>query len=114
MSNPGGALSFERPRLWMPVGAAILLLGLVLTFQRFSFGLGAVTNLTDQQPWGLWVGFDVLCGVALAAGGVVLTGVGPYFPALFWAISWSAWACFTTWASRGTSGMRWLCGTPTR
>ncbi len=75
MSSASGGLSFDRPRLWMPVGMVIFLLGLVLTFQRFYFGLGAVTNLTDRQPWGLWVGFDVLCGVALAAGGFVLTGI---------------------------------------
>jgi Ni/Fe-hydrogenase subunit HybB-like protein len=73
MSNVTGGLSFDRPRMWVPVGAVIILLGLVLTYQRFFIGLGAVTNLTDQQPWGLWIGFDVLCGVALAAGGFVLT-----------------------------------------
>ncbi len=39
---------------------------------RFTFGLGAVTNLSDAAPWGLWIGFDVMSGVALAAGGFVL------------------------------------------
>lgn len=36
---------------------------------RFVFGLGAVTNLSDEWPWGLWIGFDLLCGIALAGGG---------------------------------------------
>ena len=36
-------------------------------------GLGASTNLNDQFPWGIWIGFDVLCGVMLAAGGFTLT-----------------------------------------
>jgi Ni/Fe-hydrogenase subunit HybB-like protein len=36
---------------------------------RFVMGLGYVTNLNDHWPWGLWIGFDVLCGVALAGGG---------------------------------------------
>ncbi len=36
---------------------------------RFFFGLGAVTNLNNQYPWGLWIGVDVAAGVALAAGG---------------------------------------------
>ena len=36
---------------------------------RFVFGLGAVTNLNDQYPWGIWIGIDVATGVALAAGG---------------------------------------------
>ena len=35
---------------------------------RFTQGLGAVTHLSDRFPWGLWVGFDILCGVGLAAG----------------------------------------------
>ena len=36
-------------------------------------GLGPSTNLNDQFPWGLWIGFDVICGVMLAAGGFTLT-----------------------------------------
>lgn len=51
--------------------AGILLLGLVVTFLRFTQGLGAVTNLDHNTPWGLWISFDLLCGVALAAGGFV-------------------------------------------
>ena len=30
--------------------------------------------MSDQYPWGIWIGFDVLCGVMLAAGGFTLTG----------------------------------------
>jgi Ni/Fe-hydrogenase subunit HybB-like protein len=40
---------------------------------RFLAGLGATTNLSDATPWGLWIGFDVMSGVALAAGGFVVT-----------------------------------------
>jgi Ni/Fe-hydrogenase subunit HybB-like protein len=29
--------------------------------------------LSDAFPWGLWIGFDVMCGVMLAAGGFTLT-----------------------------------------
>ncbi len=54
--------------LWMLVGLA----GAVAT-ARFLFGLGATTHLTDATPWGLWVGFDVMGGVALAAGGFIVT-----------------------------------------
>ena len=53
------------------VAGIIVLLGLIITFLRFTKGLGAVTNLSDYNPWGLWIGFDLLCGVALAAGGYV-------------------------------------------
>jgi Ni/Fe-hydrogenase subunit HybB-like protein len=45
-----------------------------LAIYRFYGGLGAATNLNDTFPWGLWIGFDMLCGVALAAGGFVLAG----------------------------------------
>jgi Ni/Fe-hydrogenase subunit HybB-like protein len=47
----------------------VLLIGAYLTVMRFTGGLAAVTNLDDNNPWGIWIGFDLLCGVALAAGG---------------------------------------------
>jgi len=37
--------------------------------------LGASTNLSDQFPWGLWIGFDILCGVGLAAGGFTIAAI---------------------------------------
>ena len=58
---------------WKLVFAVIMVLGLYATAIRFARGLGAATNLSDQFPWGIWVGFDVLCGVMLAAGGFTLT-----------------------------------------
>jgi Ni/Fe-hydrogenase subunit HybB-like protein len=53
------------------VAGVIILIGIVITILRFTVGLGAVTNLSDDNPWGLWIGFDLLVGVALAAGGYV-------------------------------------------
>lgn len=47
----------------------LAVLGILLALYRLAFGLGAATNLSDQWPWGLWISFDVLCGVALAGGG---------------------------------------------
>jgi formate dehydrogenase iron-sulfur subunit len=52
---------------------ALLVIGVVLILKRFLFGLGSTTNLNDSYPWGLWIGFDILTGVALAAGGFTLT-----------------------------------------
>ena len=54
------------------ITAVILFCGAVATVMRFGWGIGAVTNLDDYYPWGLWIGFDLLCGVALAAGGFTL------------------------------------------
>jgi len=51
----------------------IILLGLGILVIRFSKGLGAVTNLSQEFPWGFWIGFDVITGVALAGGAYVIT-----------------------------------------
>ncbi len=53
------------------IAGIIILVGLYLTFKRFTGGLGAVSNLNDNTAWGIWIGFDLLTGVALAAGGYV-------------------------------------------
>ena len=58
---------------WKLVFAVLILAGVYATIVRFTAGLGQTTNLSDQFPWGIWVGFDVLCGVMLAAGGFTLT-----------------------------------------
>lgn len=55
------------------ISLPIMLLGLILIIIRFWKGLGAVTNLTQDVPWGLWIGFDVVTGVAFAGGAYVLT-----------------------------------------
>ncbi len=50
--------------------------GLVFLAIRFIWGLGAVTNLDNYTPWGLWIGVDVGAGVALAAGGFTSAALG--------------------------------------
>lgn len=56
--------------LWLIAGSATTSM-----IFRLIKGLGASTNLTDNTPWGLWIGFDVFSGVALAAGGFVICAV---------------------------------------
>ncbi|HXI26216.1 MAG TPA: Ni/Fe-hydrogenase cytochrome b subunit [Pyrinomonadaceae bacterium] len=70
-------ISLRLPRItfWRVILLAILALGAYATFVRFTRGLGASTNLSTQFPWGIWIGFDVLCGVALAAGGFTISAV---------------------------------------
>ncbi len=53
------------------ISGIIVIVGLGLTILRFTKGLASVTNLSDYNPWGIWIGFDLLVGVALAAGGFV-------------------------------------------
>jgi Ni/Fe-hydrogenase subunit HybB-like protein len=55
------------------ISLPIMFLGLVLIVIRFWKGIGAITNLTQEIPWGLWIGFDVVTGVAFAGGAYVLT-----------------------------------------
>jgi Ni/Fe-hydrogenase subunit HybB-like protein len=55
------------------ISLPIMLLGFVLIVIRFWKGLGSITNLTQEVPWGLWIGFDVVTGVAFAGGAYVLT-----------------------------------------
>jgi len=49
--------------------------GLYATYLRIVYGLGGSTNLSDKFPWGIWIGFDVMCGVGLAAGGFTLVAM---------------------------------------
>ncbi len=58
---------------WKAVFLVLMVAGAYATVIRFAEGLGPSTNLSDQFPWGIWIGFDVLCGVMLAAGGFTLT-----------------------------------------
>ncbi|PWT98918.1 MAG: Ni/Fe-hydrogenase cytochrome b subunit [Terriglobia bacterium] len=61
--------------IWRAIFAAIMLSGLYATYLRIFYGLGGSTNLSDRFPWGVWIAFDVLCGVGLAAGGFTLVAV---------------------------------------
>lgn len=49
--------------------------GAVASLLRFIFGLGATTNLNDTYPWGLWISFDVVTAVPLAAGAFTLGAI---------------------------------------
>lgn len=51
----------------------VIFIGAILVFFRFKDGLGAVTNLSQEYPWGIWIGFDVMTGVAFAGGAYVIT-----------------------------------------
>ncbi|MFC2092473.1 NrfD/PsrC family molybdoenzyme membrane anchor subunit [Bacteroidota bacterium] len=67
-------LKFFTPGVMVLVLIAIN--GLVFLAIRFISGIGAVTNLDNYTPWGLWIGVDVAAGVALAAGGFTSAALG--------------------------------------
>jgi len=59
---------------WKIVFCLIMAMGVYSVFVRYYYGIGAVSNMSDKFPWGIWIGFDVLCGVMLAAGAFIVTG----------------------------------------
>lgn len=67
-SNP--RLERVKTFLWAIVG-----IWAVVTVARFRHGIGATSGLTDVAPWGFWIAFDVMAGVALAAGGFVVAAI---------------------------------------
>jgi Ni/Fe-hydrogenase subunit HybB-like protein len=76
-------------KLWTPFTvslAALVVLATVILLVRFAFGLGAVTNVNDGFPWGIWVVYDVVIGSAFACGGytmallVYIFNKGEYHP----------------------------------
>lgn len=64
---------------WRVVAVIIIAAGLYSTYLRFTGGLAASTNLSDEFPWGLWIGFDILVGVGLAAGGFTICAITHIF-----------------------------------
>ena len=58
---------------WNIITGIIILGGIVIIAIRLAKGLGAVTNLSQTYPWGIWIGFDVVTGVAFAGGAYILT-----------------------------------------
>jgi Ni/Fe-hydrogenase subunit HybB-like protein/Fe-S-cluster-containing dehydrogenase component len=65
------------PGVWILL--ALMALAGVAAFFRFYKGIGAITNLNDQYPWGIWIGIDVATGVALAAGGFTTAALAHIF-----------------------------------
>ena len=65
---------------------ALLGLSAVVGVYRMIFGIGAASNLNDLWPWGLWIGFDVLGGVAMAAGAFLIA-------AAVYILNWKKYKC---------------------
>ena len=73
MSQPAVAPPGKLMSPFNIVAGLILAVGAGILLYRFTQGLGVSTNLDHNYPWGLWIGFDVMAGVALAAGGFVIS-----------------------------------------
>jgi len=77
-------IKFPRITFWRVVFAIIMVAGIYSTYLRFFHGLGASTNLSDQFAWGLWIGFDALCGIMLTAGAFTLLAAVHVFNVESW------------------------------
>jgi len=82
-AKPIGGKVFTGPFLFFLV---ITLIGIYFLAKRFMFGIGAVSNMSDGYPWGIWITYDVVVGTAFACGGysmallVYLFNNGEYHP----------------------------------
>ena len=74
--------TFTLPRLtvWRVITTLLIVAGAIAACKRFTLGLGATTHLTDEFPWGLWIGFDFL-GIGLAASGFTIVAAVHLFHA---------------------------------
>jgi Ni/Fe-hydrogenase subunit HybB-like protein len=68
-NSPLGGKVVTKPFV---VLALLAVVGIVLMVYRYIYGLGAVTNLSDGYPWGIWITYDVLVGTALGCGGYAM------------------------------------------
>ena len=81
--KPIGGRIFTTPFL---ICLGIALIALYFLAKRFIFGLGAVTNMNDGYPWGIWIAYDVVVGTAFGCGGyamallVYIFNKGEYHP----------------------------------
>ena len=57
---------------WFIFLLLVIFIAAVVLTQRFVFGLGATTHLSDGYPWGIWIAIDLIIGTALGCGGFVM------------------------------------------
>ncbi len=64
-----------------PVGVGMIAIwiigaiGMGIAVYRWIVGLGPTTNLNDGRPWGLWISFDMMSGIGLAAGAFTVAAI---------------------------------------
>ena len=64
-----------RPSLPVAVLGLLVVVGVAVALVRFAFGIGAISNLNNTYPWGLWISLDLLCGVALGSGAFTMAAI---------------------------------------
>jgi Ni/Fe-hydrogenase subunit HybB-like protein len=65
-----------RGRILTPfnlVTLPVIILAAAIVVYRMAVGLGPVTNLSQDFPWGIWKGLNLITGVAFAGGAYTIT-----------------------------------------
>jgi Ni/Fe-hydrogenase subunit HybB-like protein len=55
------------------IAGITILAAIVILVIRFTHGLGSVVHASQERPWGFWINFNVITGVAFAGGAFVVT-----------------------------------------
>jgi Ni/Fe-hydrogenase subunit HybB-like protein len=63
-----------RPNIGLLPALLLVLMGIgaVVAAVRFSWGIGAISNLSNTYPWGIWISFDIFTGIAISSGAFLL------------------------------------------
>jgi Ni/Fe-hydrogenase subunit HybB-like protein len=69
---------------WRWVFLLLMAGGSLASYLAASYGLGTTTRLTDVIPWGLCLGLNVFCGIALAAGALTVASVASVIGGTEW------------------------------
>lgn len=75
MSNHNREYAVHKAPILTPaffIVTAVVIMGLIIIIYRYMTGVGAVSNLSDGYPWGIWLSYDVATGSAIACGGYAL------------------------------------------
>ena len=65
------------PAMWVMLG--MMALAAFFAFQRYAYGIGAVSDLSNAYGWGFWISFDLYCGVALGSGAFTIVAIVEIF-----------------------------------
>lgn len=65
-AKPLGGKILTPPVIVLLIFAAV---GVYFLIVRYMFGIGAVSNLSNYMPWGIWKVINVIVGAALVCGG---------------------------------------------
>ena len=90
------------------VAIAFALVGAYFLSIRFTQGLGAVTNMSDGYPWGIWITYDVVVGTALGLAGAAVTLWVTFVPCFLWIFAgapYIEWICAQSRLSGALNGI---------